>query len=244
MRQAYGAHGVVGYYQQEGTSYRNPHTHALGVALSAALSEVFGGDQQERLLSPVPAPAAPPAEANVLRLSGARRQGQPDGGGGGGGGGGEGGGDLSLRLLDLACGSGEAAIAVAAWLNAAAPRFGRLVLTAADPYTAGAFRAHTGLPRVEPWSFEDVQGGALEGRSYDAVAVSFALHLLDESRLYATLSALSAASRWLFLLSPHKRPHVKDGCGWALVHSSVRERVHVRFYESCNVAVAPAAGCR
>lgn len=61
---------------------------------------------------------------------------------------------------------------------------------------------------------------------------SFAMHLLDGSRLHATLAALAAAARWLVLLSPHKRPPVKPGSGWRLEAERTVERVHARVYES------------
>jgi hypothetical protein len=198
------------------------------VALSAALTDVFEGEKSGenggflRVLNPVAASTqAPPTEdCNALRLNG--------------------GGDLTLRVLDLACGSGEASLALYGWLRAMVPpQLGRLLLTAADPFTAGAFRARTGLPNVVSWSFEDVQAGCLQGRAFDMVMCSFAMHLLDDSRLFTTLHELSIAAKWLVLLSPHKRPHVKDGCGWQLVHSSVHERVHVRLYESNNASVLP-----
>jgi hypothetical protein len=229
------------------------------------------------------------AWCNALRLNG--------GGGGGGGsdssefGGNSGGGSGVLRVLDLACGSGEASLAVHAWLTRAPgpppfgelhvrgtgsgrgcseegqgghlsagccglwssrphpptptpvpylcpphtppPRPARRQLTAADPFTADAYRARTGLPRVAAWSFEDVQEGALEGSSYDVVVISFALHLLDPSRLYATLHALARAAKWLLLLSPIKRPRVPPASGWDLRREVVVERVHARLYASC-----------
>lgn len=105
-------------------------------------------------------------------------------------------------------------------------------LTAADPYTAPAFRAATGLPAAAPWSFEDVQGGCLPASGYDLVICSFAMHLLDPSRLFATLNALARAARWLLILSPHKRPPVGGESGWRLAVELVEQRVHARLYES------------
>jgi hypothetical protein len=77
-----------------------------------------------------------------------------------------------------------------------------------------------------------VQSGCLEGRGYDVVVCSFALHLLDGSRLFETLNALARHARRLVLLSPHKRPAVGEGSGWRLEGERVAERVHVRVYES------------
>ena len=53
------------------------------------------------------------------------------------------------RVLDLACGSGEATLALrAAGINAQD-------IDACDPYTAEAFQARVGRP-IEPWSFADI----------------------------------------------------------------------------------------
>lgn len=223
MRLAYQSHGVVGFYEQEGKNYRNPHFDALQAALHSCLSDMFHG-QEQQLISPVDPLQVIPAGCNVLQLrAGSKHHSSEDE-------------PRTLHLLDLACGSGEAAIAWHAWLRDMTA-FDRLALTACDPYCMEAFRTRTGLPNVSGWSFEDVQGGCLEGRRFDVVVCSFAMHLLDESRLFATLRELSVVARWLFLLSPHKRPQVKEGCGWQLVHEQVHERVHVRVYESYNVGV-------
>ena len=57
------------------------------------------------------------------------------------------------------------------------------------------------------WSFEDVAGGVLDERPpYDLIVASFALHLVEASYLYTTLSALARSSRALIILTPHKRP--------------------------------------
>eukprot|EP00747_Dinoflagellata_sp_TGD_P079734 gnl/TRDRNA2_/TRDRNA2_160620_c0_seq3.p1 gnl/TRDRNA2_/TRDRNA2_160620_c0~~gnl/TRDRNA2_/TRDRNA2_160620_c0_seq3.p1 ORF type:complete len:222 (-),score=30.52 gnl/TRDRNA2_/TRDRNA2_160620_c0_seq3:312-977(-) len=59
-----------------------------------------------------------------------------------------------LRILDLACGSGEASIAMRQWAAARVDHKDP-VLVAADPYTHVAYEARLGLP-CESWSFEDV----------------------------------------------------------------------------------------
>ncbi|GBF92899.1 hypothetical protein Rsub_05735 [Raphidocelis subcapitata] len=143
----------------------------------------------------------------------------------------------ALRVLDLACGSGEGSLAVWSWLARRAAPGGpsELHLTAADPFTAAAFTQRTGLPRVRAWSFEDVQEGALEGRRYDLAVVSFALHLLETTRLHAFLHALARSCRWLLILSPHKRPHVAESA-WRLAADRTEERVHARLYESFLLA--------
>src|SRR5687768_12936925 len=67
--------------------------------------------------------------------------------------------DLS-RVLDLACGSGEATLALRA--------LGAVTVDGLDPYTGQAYAARTGQP-AEPLSFEAVAAGALTGRSYSLI---------------------------------------------------------------------------
>lgn len=106
---------------------RAQHFDALCAALAAALTQLFAEDKAQLVNAAAPEqPGVEASEANVLQT---------------------GSGALRLRVLDLACGSGEASIAVHRWMLASAPAFGRLALTAADPFTAGAFHARTQLPR-------------------------------------------------------------------------------------------------
>lgn len=266
MRAAYGTYGVEGYYKREESSYRNPHFGALTAALSDVLDAAFsdGGDGDGSGLARLFAGDADGAsccktqlaESNVLRIGGGTSGSGSSNVGGGGEAPEAAAGPAAankprvLRVLDLACGSGEASLALFAWLSrrcrAATPSLcavRELHLTAADPFLGPAFTARTGLPRVHAWSFEDVQAGALDGcgcapdagcggRNYDLAAVSFALHLLDPTRLHETLTALARAAKWLLLLSPHKRPHVDGGAGWRLEAQLVTQRVHARLYES------------
>ncbi|BGP47958.1 hypothetical protein JCM10450v2_003827 [Rhodotorula kratochvilovae] len=103
-----------------------------------------------------------------------------------------------------------------------------LSIMAADPFTAPAYRARTGLPCLE-LSFADVAAGQLPapGSStapepgaedvelFDVVIVSFALHLVESSsELWALLAELGKRARWLCVTAPHKKPDVKDSWGW------------------------------
>lgn len=162
-----------------------------------------------------------------------------------------------ITVLDLACGSGEAAEGVQEWLNAAkangpappAPggkhRAGNVVMTAfqgpvklrlhaADPYTGAAFLSRTGV-KCHSWSFRDVADGCLlaEPAVLDVCVCSFAAHLMDASNLYSTLSQLALSTSYLLILSPHKQPKVTEGMGWTLVEEALVEmRVHARLYKS------------
>ncbi|KAL7748336.1 hypothetical protein RI367_006297 [Sorochytrium milnesiophthora] len=167
----------------------------------------------------------------------------------------------AFRLLDVACGAGEATLAFAAWMKAAKsrstllPEF-KLSAIAADPYTREAFLSNTGLPErcFRPWSFADIAAGCIldhcsdaSDRSdhhkqpqFDLIVSSFALHLLDEahdnndcgSSLYSTLYQLSLVGRWLMVVTPHKKPEVTRDMGWELAEEVVRDRVRTRIYRS------------
>lgn len=143
--------------------------------------------------------------------------------------------DGRLRVLDLACGSGEATLALEEWKTTqAGTRLSSLSIDAADPYTGPAFEQRTGRT-AEPFSFEDVANGYLAERQgeYDLCICSFALHLLQEkSRLWKTLHALAASCHFLAILSPHKRPDIAQNTGWQLEAEVVVERVRVRLFRS------------
>lgn len=129
------------------------------------------------------------------------------------------------RVLDLACGSGEATRALQALPDAATRD-----IVGCDPYTAEAWRARVGLPIVGH-DFAAIAAGALDAHGpFDLIVCSFALHLAERSRLPGLLWALSRAGRALLLLSPHKRPAVT--VGFDAVDEFEHRRVRVRRYVS------------
>jgi 2-polyprenyl-3-methyl-5-hydroxy-6-metoxy-1,4-benzoquinol methylase len=130
--------------------------------------------------------------------------------------------DLS-RVLDLACGSGEVTLALR--------ELGALAVAGVDPYTGAAYLARTGQ-NAETLSFESIAAGALEGRRYSLVVCSYALHLLEPSRLPRLAYQLSRTAAALLVLTPHKRPHLRPEWGWQLVGEMVVERVRARHYRS------------
>ena len=123
-------------------------------------------------------------------------------------------------VLDLACGSGEATLALVelGW-----------AVHGVDPYTGNAYRERTRL-EPEEMTFEDVAAGRLAGRSYDLVVCSYAMHLVEESRLPLLCHRLSEISPELMIVSPHKRPLINNQWGWSLIFEFIQERVHVRAY--------------
>lgn len=134
--------------------------------------------------------------------------------------------DLSA-VLDLACGSGEAARALEAC--GAAPVMG------CDPSTGEAWQRRMGRPCLRE-RFEDIASGAFSGRRWSLIVCSFALHLCPESRLPALIWSLSQCADHLWVVTPHKRPVLREDWGFALGAELVVERVRVRQYGRTGLA--------
>jgi SAM-dependent methyltransferase len=129
----------------------------------------------------------------------------------------------SLRVLDLACGSGEATLALRA--------SGCREIDGVDPFTGQAYFERTGQS-CEAFSFEDVARGVLGARRYDLCVCSFALHLAPASILPNLCLQLALTCNSLWVLTPHKRPHLKSDWGWSLRSEDVFSRVRLRSYDS------------
>ncbi len=171
IRPAYEEHGVTGFYQQFGSSYRNPHETILQSLLKRVSLEW------------------------KLELS---------------------------HVLDLACGSGEATLVL--------QELGGGV-SGIDPYTGQAFFERTGL-HAEPFSFDDIANGVLEGRNYSLIVCSFALHLVELSKLPMLMFQLAQITDTLLVLTPHKRPQIKPIWGWSLEQEMLEDRVRARLYRT------------
>lgn len=124
-------------------------------------------------------------------------------------------------VLDLACGSGEATIALR--------ESGCRQIEGLDPFTGQAYLNRTGL-QAESFSFEQIAMGALAGRHYSLLVCSFALHLIDESWLPALMAQLGLIADCLLVITPHKRPEIRSEWGWGLMDEFVTERVRARLY--------------
>ena len=135
--------------------------------------------------------------------------------------------DLS-RVLDLACGSGEVTLAL--------QELGCTAIDGIDPYTVEAYRARTGR-EAEPLTFAQIAEGVLEGRRYSLIVCSFALHLLAKSRLPVLAYQLNRIAPALIVLTPHKRPHLREEWGWQLEDEFVEARVRARLYR--RIAASP-----
>lgn len=169
IRPAYEEHGVTGFYQQFGSSYRNPHETILQSLLKRVLLEW------------------------QLELE---------------------------HVLDLACGSGEATLVL--------QELGAKV-AGIDPYTFETYFERTGL-NAEKFSFDDIANGVLEGRHYSLIVCSFALHLVELSKLPMLLFQLAQITNTLLILTPHKRPQIKPEWGWNLEAEMLEDRVRARLY--------------
>ena len=128
--------------------------------------------------------------------------------------------------LDLACGSGE--------VTQVLTELGVTRIDGVDPYTGEAYRARTGSVAI-PLTFEEVALGGLDGKSYDLIVCSFALHLVERSwlpRLLHRLAGLTAGSEGrLLVITPHKRPEIRQEWGWRMLEELLIERVRGRLYE-------------
>ncbi len=120
-------------------------------------------------------------------------------------------------VLDLACGSGEITSHIKA-----------TKITGIDPYTQEAYFKSTGKHAL-PYSFEDIINGSIQDHSYDLIVCSFAMHLLEPSRLPALCYALTQISSNLLILTPHKKPVIS--WGWKIQGELYLNRVRARWYE-------------
>ena len=134
---------------------------------------------------------------------------------------------IGHRVLDLACGSGEV------WRTLHTLGFPVDDLTATDPYTAVAFETLT-RAACRSDSFADIAAGSLlaDGLTFDHVVCAYALHLCEPSRLAGVCLALAAVTPKLHIITPHKRPLLREGWGWDLVdeHYDAGYRVRSRMY--------------
>lgn len=125
-------------------------------------------------------------------------------------------------VLDLACGSGEVTLAI------------REVggdTDGVDPYTGSAYLKRTGQEAISG-SFEDIAAGSLALKKYSLIICSYALHLIEPSKLPLLLFKLGRISPLLVIVSPHKNPVIKPEWGWKISSEFTEERVHARLFAS------------
>ena len=133
-------------------------------------------------------------------------------------------GDLSfVRVLDLACGSGEVTLAL--------EKMKIINIDGIDPFTYESYQKRT-RRTAKKFTFMDISQGVLSGSNYDLIICSFALHLVPISRLPLLLYHLGLISEYLLVITPHKRPEIKPNWGWFLLEEISWKRVRARLYQS------------
>jgi len=132
--------------------------------------------------------------------------------------------DLS-RVLDLAAGSGEVSLALR--------RLGVGKIDGIDPFTFRAYHARTGQTAGRE-TFEQIADGALEGRHYSLIVCSFAMHLVERSRLPRLAQQLARIGDRLLIVTPHKRPEIRPDWAWIIEQEIVVQRVRARLYRSLS----------
>jgi len=127
------------------------------------------------------------------------------------------------QVLDLACGKGE--------VTKMLQDLGVRNIEAADGFLSTEYKKETGKD-CKSLMFEDIMKGALYGSNYSLVICSYALHLLDESKLPPFLFSLGESADNLLIIGPHKRPYIKDTWGWILEKEIIIDRVRSRHFSS------------
>lgn len=127
------------------------------------------------------------------------------------------------KTLDMACGKGE--------VTKKLVELGYNNIDATDAYTCKFYTSETGK-KCNPISFEDIISGELDDKHYTTIVCSFALHLLDLSKLPTLLYKLTQICDKLLIISPHKRPQIKEEWGWELENEVIIDRVSSKLYKN------------
>lgn len=209
MRAQYNEKGVDSYYTENSNSYRNPHYPDMIKVVSELLELMVP------LLHRYPAIASIQQTNDPCFISSKTLESTK-----------------ALRILDLAAGSGEVSLLVNSWfLGPKNNLFDKLFIFASDCFTKSAFEERTGGWPCMTHSFLDVSNGILND-PVDICICSFALHLADESILYSLTYEIARKCRFFVIISPHKRPHIKESGNLILLKSFILNRIHVRIFES------------
>lgn len=149
------------------------------------------------------------------------------------------------KTLDLACGSGEVTEFLQYWLekNGKKVKVGcidhaseelekdTIYIEGSDPFTYEAYEERMKVPAAR-YSFEDIENGILSEKNFDIIIASYAMHLVDPSRLYATCQQLAFISKYLIIIAPTKKPDIQSSMGWMLEETFTEDKIHVRLYTS------------
>ena len=134
------------------------------------------------------------------------------------------------RILDFCCGSGEVTRALIE------VGIDTRQIDATDPFTGDAFTMSCpGRVVMATWSFADVEQGIAQGHRWKTIICSYAFHLCERSRLAGVCAQLAAVTDHLVILTPHKRPELRESWGFQLAEE-LRDptlRIRLRRYDRC-----------
>lgn len=99
-----------------------------------------------------------------------------------------------------------------------------------DPYTHESYRKRTGKPCMR-FSFDDIFEGKLK-KEYKTIFCSYALHLADKSKLPQIIYQLSCICENFIVISPTRKPHIKEEWGMTLENEAYMEGVRLRLYKT------------
>jgi len=119
--------------------------------------------------------------------------------------------------LDLCAGSGE----ITSILNCN---------EGCDPYTYQSYMKNTGKPCMR-LSFDDIMHGKLT-KQYNIIICSYALHLVDKSKLPQIIYQLSCVCDYFLLISPNKKPVINESWGMSLNNSEYLNGVRIKLYKT------------
>jgi len=123
------------------------------------------------------------------------------------------------NVLDLACGDGVIT------RNLKATN-----VVGIDPYTNEAYLSKTGKQALT-YTFDDISNGAISDHRYSLIICSYALHLVEQSKLRKLEYMLALISKYMLIISPHKNPTIVNG--WTLKpYDLYLERIRAKYYES------------
>lgn len=127
------------------------------------------------------------------------------------------------NTLDLACGTGE--------VTRILVDLGYNNIEGVDAYSCDFYNKKTNK-NCEPISFDDIIKGNLDDKKYSIIVCSFALHLLEPSKLPIFLYKIAQISNQLLILSPHKKPEIKEEWGWILDEEINIDKVRIRLFNN------------
>lgn len=132
------------------------------------------------------------------------------------------------RYLDLACGDGAVTRAL---IDNAIPADN---IMGCDPYTYAAYENRTNRQAMRLYfdQLYDLPG-------FDVIICSFALHLLEESRMPWVCYHISHKCKTFVVISPHKKPVIKKEYGLTLVGQFTEKRVYTRIYQTFPYSLTP-----